>query len=79
VKIEDFTPQAFIWPNTGDVLSVEDAKRVVILGFSLNGDWIAFVAGAPERILVFPRNAGPIVELPSVAHVLGKYRRDEED
>ena len=79
VKQQDFTDRAFIWPNTGDVLSIEEVQRLVSVGFAVNGDEIVFVAGDPSRLLVLPRNAGPIVELPTLAHVFGKYRPEDED
>ena len=79
VKRQDFTAQAFMWPNTGDMLSIEEVQRLVLLGFAVNGDSIVFVAGDPSRLLVLPRNAGPIVELPTLAHVFGKYRPEDED
>jgi len=69
-----FTKDASLWDNTADMLSPDEAKRVVILGHSLSGDWIGFVGGAPERILVFPRHQRKIVDVgPTFAHALAAF------
>jgi hypothetical protein len=78
VRIDDFTSQAFIWANTDKLLTPDEIKHVVLVGYGLNGDWLAFPKGAPKRVLVFPHTDGPIVEVSSFAHALGKYRRDED-
>jgi hypothetical protein len=78
VRIDDFTSQAFIWANTDTILTPAQVRQVVVVGFGLNGDWVAFVKGAPERVLIFPHTDGPIIELPSFAHALCKYRPSDE-
>lgn len=70
-RADHFAPTSDLWENTSAVLSPEDARHLVILGHTLNGDWLAFVAGHPERLLKFPRDGSRIVDVgPTFASAL---------
>ena len=69
-----FTAHAGFWPNFADLASIEDAERLVVLATSMDGDELAFVAGEPERLYVFPRHRNEVDSVgPSFVHALGWF------
>lgn len=58
--------------NHDEVLGAGGAK-LVLLASSIEGDQVAFVEGAPGRLLVLPRNGATIEVAKGLAEVLGRY------
>lgn len=72
-----------LWDNAGEVLAPGEVQRLVFLGHATSGNLgkLTFVAGAPERLLLFPRpphRDGDIKEVgPTFAHAIFGYFDDE--
>jgi hypothetical protein len=60
--------------NHDEVLG-EEARSLVTLASSIEGDRVGFLAGAPARILILPRNDDRIVVTKGMPEVLGWYAR----
>jgi len=72
-----------LWDNAGKVLSSTDVARLVFLAHTTAGQlgMLAFVGGAPRRILFIPRpRIGCVIEelAPSFAEAVVRFFQDED-
>lgn len=67
-----------VFANHDEALG-ERARELVLLGSSIEGDRVAFVAGAPGRVLILPRDRDHVVITRGLPEVLGWYARIARD
>jgi hypothetical protein len=76
-KYEVFTANAQ-WSNV-EILTPQERETLVVIATSIDGDELAFVAGAPDKLFVFPRHLDEIDAVgPTFADALAWFSHSEK-
>jgi len=80
-----FASNIGLWENASRLLAKGEETKLVVLGNGvagpMNGGWLVFVSGSPERLLVLPRPqiGCEIVEAgPTFAHAIAPFFEEDD-